>query len=296
MSRPFTYGGPARADSCHATVEANGAAAYVAIERVTGTPGGLSGSFARIRSRVHPSRVARDVFTESAEIYDAIYEGFKDYTAEARQIAALAGAEHPGGRSILDVGCGTGEHARLLAAEHGFTVDGLDLNADFLRLARLKHPAGHFIQADMSDFHLDRRYDLVLCLFSAIGYVRTLERLVDTLRCFAQHLAPGGVVIVEPWFEPGALQPGFRTEHTALVHGRRVARRGVTEIDGRISRLRFDYVIEDPEGVRHTSELHQLGLFTTAEQLAAFTAAGLAARHDGDGLTGRGIFIARPAA
>jgi SAM-dependent methyltransferase len=235
------------------------------------------------------------VFTLPPEFYDAIYEGFKDYPAEARQIAALARREHPACRSILDAGCGTGEHARLLATEHGFSVDGVDLNAEFLRLARLKHPGGQFVQADMSAFHLGRRYDVVLCLFSSIGYLVTLERVVRALQCFARHLAQEGVAIVEPWFEPGVMQPGYRTRNSAMVNGRRVERRSVTEIEGRRSRIRFEYAIEGPEGVRHTSEVHELGLFTAEEMLEAFTAAGLNAQRDPEGLTGRGLYVARKA-
>ena len=84
------------------------------------------------------------MFTESAELYDVIYFSFKDYRAEAAQIAALLRSLHPACRSLLDVGCGTGEHARLLASLHGFSVDGLDVSLDFLRIARAKHPAGRF--------------------------------------------------------------------------------------------------------------------------------------------------------
>lgn len=236
------------------------------------------------------------MFTESAETYDAIYRSLKDYPAEARQIASLARAVHPGCHTILDVGCGTGEHARLLAVEHGFAVDGLDLNADFLRLARRKHPSGRFTQADMSEFHLERRYDIVMCLFSSIGYVRTRVRLEAALHCFVEHLAPGGVVIVEPWFEPGTLQDGFRTDHTADIEDVHVERRSVNEIEGRISRIRFEYAIKGPAGVRQASELHELGLFTSDEMLAAFAAADLSARHDPVGLTGRGLYVARHAA
>jgi Methyltransferase domain len=56
-------------------------------------------------------------------------------------------------QTVLDVACGTGEHARLLAAQ-GFVVDGLDLDPAFVRIAEQKHPAGQFFAADMRDFHL----------------------------------------------------------------------------------------------------------------------------------------------
>ena len=77
-------------------------------------------------------------------------------------------------RTILDVACGTAEHARLLVDSNGFTVAGLDLDEGFVRIARAKLPSGMVYHADMTSFELPGRYDVVLCLFSAIGYVRTL--------------------------------------------------------------------------------------------------------------------------
>ena len=61
------------------------------------------------------------------------------------------------------------------------------------RSHRRKHPAGRFVLADMSDFHLGRHYDAVICLFSSIGYVRTLDRVTHAIGRFRDHLAPGGV-------------------------------------------------------------------------------------------------------
>jgi len=66
------------------------------------------------------------------------------------------------GDTVLDVACGSGEHARLLAG-HGFVVDGLDLDPAFVRIARHKHPSGRFFEADMAGFDLPDRYDAILC-------------------------------------------------------------------------------------------------------------------------------------
>jgi SAM-dependent methyltransferase len=236
------------------------------------------------------------MFTEPAELYDAIYFGFKDYGREADQIAALLRAVHPACRTVLDVACGTGEHARLLATRHGFEVDGIDINDDFLRLARQKHPAGRFTRADMLDFALDRRYDAVMCLFSSIGYVVTLDNVTRALGRFRAHLADGGMVVVEPWLTPEVVQPGHRSTQTGEANGVRVERRSTTEVEGRVSRVRFDYLIEGPDGTRRASELHELGLFTVSEMLAAFAAAGLDARHEMPGPMGRGLYVARRAA
>jgi ubiquinone/menaquinone biosynthesis C-methylase UbiE len=235
------------------------------------------------------------MFTEPAELYDAIYFSFKDYGAEAASIAARIRAEHPSAHTVLDVACGTGEHARLLATEHRFAVDGIDLNADFLRLARQKHPAGRFYEADMREFDLPHRYDAVICMFSSIGYVKTLPQVERTLRTFKRHLAPNGVVIVEPWFSPDVMKTGSHSVRTATANGISVERTGTIVIDGRMCHLTFDYVIEQDGAVRRTREVHELGLFTKDETLRAFAAAGLVAEHHAPSDTNRGLYIARAA-
>ena len=235
------------------------------------------------------------MFTEAAEVYDAIYFGLKDYSAEAAEIAQRIRDEHPRARSVLDVACGTGEHAWLLARNHGFAVDGIDLNADFLRLARAKHAAGRFHQADMTAFNLIERYDAIICMFSSIGYVCTLPRLEQTLRCFRQHLATDGIVLVEPWFPPGVMTNGYRSMQFADIPGGHVERTSTTTINDRISRLDFAYVLKENGAVRRATEVHELGLFTQDEMLHAFTAAGLQARYEEKSPSNRGLYIARSA-
>jgi SAM-dependent methyltransferase len=235
------------------------------------------------------------MFTASVDLYDIIYSSFKDYGGETDRIAALLRAQQPACRTVLDVACGTGEHARLLSA-HGFHVDGLDLDANLVRLAAAKNPTGRFFEGDMCVFNLGRRYDAVLCLFSSIGYARTLGRVTEALVCFREHLAPHGVTIVEPWFTPDVMQPGHTDSRTVESHGLRITRTSRTQLDGRISRLTFDYEVEGPQGTRRATELHELGLFTVDEMCKAFTAAGLAVSHEAAGLTGRGLYVGRAAA
>jgi SAM-dependent methyltransferase len=232
------------------------------------------------------------MFDASSEFYDLIYSTFKDYRSEADRIAHLLRRLNPACATILDVACGTGEHARLLA-DAGFIVDGLDLDAAFVRIARQKHPSGRFFEADMSGFRLPHRYDAVLCLFSSIGYLRTIDRVDEALTRFREHLAPGGAVVVEPWFAPGVLEHGRVAHNTGEADGIRVARTGRVEVDGRLSRLFFDYEITDGSGTRRASEVHELGLFTTTELLEAFRRAGLEAIYDPAGFSDRGLFLAR---
>ena len=232
------------------------------------------------------------MFNASAEYYDLIYAAFKDYAAEMAQVSSLLRRLNPDCRTVLDIGCGTGEHARLLT-DQGFAVDGLDIETAFVRIASAKNPAGRFVVADMSDFQLPNRYDALLCLFSSIGYLRTLERVTRALACFRDHLAPGGLALVEPWFPPGVLEANREFTHSGETQGVKVSRHSRTEIDGTLSRLLFEYEIDDHGVVRRVSEVHELGLFTTEEMMRASGAAGLHVDHDPEGLTGRGLFIAR---
>lgn len=236
------------------------------------------------------------MFSASAQWYDAIYGAFKDYGAEAARIAALVRELHPGAHTILDAGCGTGEHARRLRGEHGFAVDGLDLDPGMLAVARRKSPEARFFEADMAAFALRRRYDVVLSLFSSIGYLQTPERVRAALICFRRHLEKGGVVVVEPWFTPDVIVDGAESTARAELDGARVERTSRTRVEGRISIIEFRYRIEDASGVRVVEETHRLGAFTEAEMLAAFREAGLAATLDAVGLTGRGVYLARAGA
>jgi ubiquinone/menaquinone biosynthesis C-methylase UbiE len=134
-------------------------------------------------------------FIQSAELYDAVYS-FKNYARESDRLRAAINELVPGARTLLDVACGTGEHAKFL--KQHYAVDGIDLSEDYLRAARLKNPSGNYTCADMTEFTLNRTYDVVTCLFSAIGIVRTFERLERAVVCMARHLRPGGALIVEP--------------------------------------------------------------------------------------------------
>ena len=234
------------------------------------------------------------MFTESAEFYDLIYSTFKDYPGEAARIAELLRGLQPRCRTVLDVAAGTGEHAKLLAGL-GFVVDGLDLDPAFIRIAARKHPAGRFFQGDMSDFRLPHRYDAVLCLFSSIGYLKTLDRVRQALSRFREHLEPGGVIVVEPWMPPGALDTTRVTQHTGEANGVRVSRVTRVEAEGRLSRLIFYYEITDETGTRRAHEVHELGLFTTAELMQTFRSVGLDVHHDPKGLCDRGLFAATAA-
>ena len=235
------------------------------------------------------------MFSESAELYDLVYGSFKNYEVESDKIAAILTGARPGVGTVLDVACGTGEHARRLRQRHGLHVDGIDLDPKFVEIARRKNPGSTFTLANMSDFHLPDRYDAVMCLFSSIGYLRTLENVRDALACFREHTDPLGIVVVEPWLPPGVIDPNRRSTDVGEAEGIRVVRHARVDAKDRMSWIHFDYEITDAKGTRKTSEVHELGLFTPDEMLDAFKSVGLHATFDPHGLIGRGLYVARVA-
>jgi hypothetical protein len=58
-----------------------------------------------------------------------------------------------------------------------------------------------------------------------------------------------------------------------------------------MSIIEFHYLVGTPRGVEHFTELHELGLYTHEEYLAAFEACGLDIRYEKDGLIGRGVYV-----
>jgi ubiquinone/menaquinone biosynthesis C-methylase UbiE len=229
------------------------------------------------------------VFTKSAAFYDAVYAA-KDYAGEAERVDALIKAHvRTSGKTLLDVACGTGGHLTYL--KHHYVSEGLDLDPNLLAIARERHPELTFHNADMVQFDLGHTFDAVVCLFSAIGYVVTIERLHSAIASMARHLHPGGVLLVEPWLPPDGYTTG--TVHALYVDQPqfKIARINVAAAQDRVSLLDFHYLVGTPEGVEHFMERHELGLFTQNEYRHAAVAAGLQTTFDQHGLIGRGLLI-----
>jgi SAM-dependent methyltransferase len=231
------------------------------------------------------------VYKRSAIIYDAIYRAQgKDYAGETEKIQALLQQyRRSKGNSLLDIGCGTGGHIAYLRKR--FSVEGLDNSEEMLDEARQKYPDIRFHLADMAEFELGTLFDVITCLFSAIGYVQTLPRLHQAISTFAGHLQPGGVVIVEPWFGPGVLDTGKIYAVFVDEPQLKIARMNINRVEGSLSYLDFQYLVGMPEGIENFRETDALGIFTDEEYQQAFRAAGLSVLHDETGLDGRGLYI-----
>lgn len=235
------------------------------------------------------------MFSKSARYYDEIYASVdKDYSAETGKVhKIIQKLKQTEGNSLLDVACGTGAHAGFLS--RFYKVEGLDLDPKMLAVARKKYPMIRFHQGDMTKFDLHRQFDVIVCLFSSVGYVKTKPRLDKAIRTMSRHLLPGGILLVEPWFTPKQWHPGRVSVTQVNKPDLQIVRMSLSGRRGKISLVEFQYLVGTPKGIEHYIEIHELGLFTHAEHMSAFRSAGLMVIHDKKGLDGRGLYIGKKA-
>ena len=151
------------------------------------------------------------VFDNYAHYYDLLYRD-KDYPKEAQFVHRLIQTYAPDARDILDLGCGTGTHAVLLAKE-GYQIQGVDFSQEMLdhagdRLGHLPPDLASklkFTQGDIRDFKLSQTFDVVLSLFHVISYQTTNEDLQAAFANIKEHLKPGGILIFDIWYGPAVL-------------------------------------------------------------------------------------------
>jgi len=230
----------------------------------------------------------RFVFSRSADIYDAVYS-YKDYPMEAELVHSLIERYSPGATTLLDVACGTGKHLEQLRT--WYDVQGLDLDEQLIAIARERLGGVSLHLADMTSFALDRRFDVVTCLFSSIGYVGTVERLNNAVAAMSAHLNSGGVLIVEPWLSPEQWEVSRPHLLSVDQPDVKIARMTASGLDGRLAIMDFSYLVGTSDGIEHFSERHEAALFTDGEYQEAFKKTGLAVDHDPHGLIGRGLYV-----
>lgn len=225
----------------------------------------------------------------SAQIYDVLYGQMKDYEADVGLLHTWIQAKNPGASTLLDVACGTGLHLEHL--QHFYDVEGVDLSEEMLEIATRRNPGVPLHLGDMRDFQLDRKFDAVTCLFSAIGYMPDTDSLHRAVSNMAWHLNPGGVLIVEPWLDVAGWLDGHLDLMTYESDDLKVARMSAGDRVGTHVTLRLHHMVMTPEGVDYFEEKHPTTLFSGDEYAAALRGADLITDFDPEGFIGRGMWF-----
>ncbi len=147
-------------------------------------------------------------------IYDEpeLYElacAYRDVPAEVTALQAWCAAHFTGGagvRSVLELAAGPAEHARELA-RRGLRATALDWSAAMCGYAASRAKAAgvtlDVVEADMRDFRVAGPdgarvlFDAAVTMLNSACHLFTLDDLVRHLTAVREHLAPGGLYIVE---------------------------------------------------------------------------------------------------
>jgi SAM-dependent methyltransferase len=215
----------------------------------------------------------RSLLYREPALYDLIFPAGDGATARM-----LEGAidRYLGGRaqSMLDVGCGSGQHleamASVIADRHG--ADLLESNITYARSVR---PGITFHVGDMRRLRLGRRFDLVTCLGNTMSYALTDEDLAETVATFAAHAHEGTLLAADPLNARAYLEgDGFqqRIEGRVDVPGLRATSVSLHELDrgARVLRRRRTWHVESRPDVEDYAEYRLL----FPEELRALLAVG----------------------
>lgn len=163
-----------------------------------------------------------------AMVYDSLYKD-KDYEKECNFIETIFTKRSENIRTILDLGCGTGGHA-LILAKRGYEVVGIDRAKDMLKIANLKAKQENFtikfIHGDITDIDLQMKFDAVISMFAVMSYQTTNAALAGICSVAKKHLVPGGLFIFDCWYGPAVLseKPGVCIKEVKLNGTEKIVR------------------------------------------------------------------------
>jgi SAM-dependent methyltransferase len=217
------------------------------------------------------------IYGELAEWWP-LFSDPKEYREEADWLwAALAqSASGPIG-SMLELGSGGGNNASYLKRRCRITL--ADLSPQMLAVSRSLNPDIEHVHGDMRDLRLGRTFDAVF-IHDAIGYMTTRADLAAALATAAEHLASGGIAVVQPDFVAETFRPSVEHGGHDAADGRGLRwvewmrepapGREVVEVD-------YGIVLRDTDGTtRMIHDRHQLGIFPRKAWRQGFQEAGFA--------------------
>ncbi len=199
------------------------------------------------------------LYKKFAGYYDKIYEKL-DHKKESDFIKwAVDKYKTSKGNELLDVACGTGRHAYFLKNE--FKIMGVDISSEMLKIARKKLPDIYFTNEDMKKLDLGQKFDVIICMFSAMNYNTTLEELERTLNSFYNHLREGGVLIFDLGLNKENWIEGLVSVDTVVDENLELARICQSHLENGIFNSSFVFLVKENGNLDFAIDEHTLGVF-----------------------------------
>ncbi len=192
------------------------------------------------------------------------------------------------GARLLDVPCGQGRHAHLLA-ETGFDVDGLDYSPHLLAKAKARGTGKtlRYTQGDMRALPAKwtGRFDAVLNLFTSFGFFTDPRDDARVITEFARVLKPGGVLVWHGGSRDGVMARFLARDWWTTEDGTVVAHeRSFDPLSGIIS-IRSTFRGPRSNGERE----YQIRLYTATRLAELCAGAGLVVEQAFEGFSERAL-------
>jgi SAM-dependent methyltransferase len=139
------------------------------------------------------------VFADYGRYYGLLYRD-KDYIGEVNYIHSLLSLYGVTKGELLEFGCGTGKHGRLLA-DLGYSIYGVERSAEMVDQA-FAVDGFECHQGDICTIDLNRSFDAVLSLFHVISYQTSNADLLAVFARASEHLKSNGLFIFDFWYSP----------------------------------------------------------------------------------------------
>ncbi|MHA4844009.1 class I SAM-dependent DNA methyltransferase [Flavitalea antarctica] len=218
-------------------------------------------------------------FQAYGKYYDLLYKD-KNYNAEAEYVFDLIKKYDPEAKHILELGSGTGKHARLLA-EQGFKIHGIERSSEMVEIAQ-KLPSENISYEinDISSFSLADQFDVAISLFHVISYLTDNADLLAAFANVERHLKPGGVFIFDVWYSPAVYHQKPETRVKRLSDDTvNIVRIAEPVIHHRVNIIDVNYeiIIENKadSNIRIFNEKHPMRHFSEPEIALLASAVGL---------------------
>lgn len=144
--------------------------------------------------------VKKDIrYTELAKYYELTHY-FRNYEQQAEFLNSAIKKYFPAAHRILDIACGTGNHA-IFMAKKGYDVKGVDLSQKMLNIARQKIKNTDlqvgFTYGNMKDLEFSSEFDVVYCLGMSFMELRTYDEINSCLNSIKRAIKPNGLFIFD---------------------------------------------------------------------------------------------------
>ena len=215
------------------------------------------------------------------------YEPLFDLVEDRRQVARLLELlQLPSGARIADVPCGQGRHAHLLA-EAGYDVDGLDLSAHLIALAK-RRGTGRTLRYRRGDMRRlpaawGGRFDAVLNLFTSFGFFADARDDATVIREFARVLKPGGLLVWQGGSRDGVMAKFLPSDWWTTTDGTIIAQD--REFDPLSGFLTIKSLWQGTRGTERRE--HRIRLYTATRLAELMLDAGLVVEQAWDGFTAK---------